>query len=193
MDGTTDFGPSRAAGPVPLPEHGSPFLEKLQDRDLVPAQRRLEDIAAVLSQPLEEARWMATARSIDLEIDIAEGIPPLLLDAERYRRAASNLFSNALKFSRRGGDVDVRVFVERTDGRDWLVLRVADSGPGVPEAVRGRLAEPYQRFAGSERIPGTGLGLTVVSTVALAHDGCIHVEPRPSPAGGSVFSLWIPA
>ncbi len=158
-----------------------------------PAQRRLEDIAAVLSQPLEEARWMATARSIDLEIDIAEGIPPLLLDAERYRRAASNLFSNALKFSRRGGDVDVRVFVERTDGRDWLVLRVADSGPGVPEAVRGRLAEPYQRFAGSERIPGTGLGLTVVSTVALAHDGCIHVEPRPSPAGGSVFSLWIPA
>ena len=73
------------------------------------------------------------------------------------------------------------------------VLRVADSGPGVPESVRDRLGGPYQRFTGSERIPGTGLGLTVVGAVALAHGGCIQVEPRPSATRGSVFSLWIPA
>ncbi len=158
-----------------------------------PAELHPEDVASVLAQPFEEARWMAEARQIRLDIRIADGIPPVALDAGRYRRATSNILSNALKFSRRGGDVQARVDVEEADGSRWLVLRVADSGPGVPESVRGRLTEPYTRFAGSERVPGTGLGLTVVGAVAAAHGGCINVEPRASAGGGSVFSLWIPA
>ncbi len=158
-----------------------------------PADRRPEDIASVLAQPFEEARWMAAARQVALEIEIPERLPPVSLDAARYRRAAANILSNALKFSRRGGDVEVRIGIEAVDGREWLVLRVADSGPGVPDSVKDRLTEPYQRFAGSERVPGTGLGLTVVGAVAAAHGGCIQVAPRASTGGGSVFSLWIPA
>jgi PAS domain S-box-containing protein len=158
-----------------------------------PAERYPEDVVSVLAQPFEEARWMAEARQVRLDIKIAEPIPPVTLDAGRYRRAAANILSNALKFSRRGGDVEAHVGIEDVDGKSWLVLRVADSGPGVPESVRDRLGGPYQRFTGSERIPGTGLGLTVVGAVALAHGGCIQVEPRPAPGGGSVFSLWIPA
>ncbi len=158
-----------------------------------PADLRPEDIRQVLAQPFEEARWMAEARQIRLEVEIAEPLPAVSLDAGRYRRAASNILSNALKFSRGGGDVSARIGIEENDGRRWLVLRVADSGPGVPESVKDRLGGPYQRFTGSERIPGTGLGLTVVGAVALAHGGCIQVEPRPSATCGSVFSLWIPA
>lgn len=158
-----------------------------------PAVCRPEDVPAVLALPFEEARWLAEARQIRLGIEVAEPLPRVPLDAGRYRRAAANLLSNALKFSRRGGDVAVRVGREEADGGSWLVLRVADSGPGVPESVRDRLSQPYQRFAGSERVPGTGLGLTVVASVALAHGGCIQVEPRPAEGGGSVFSLWIPA
>lgn len=158
-----------------------------------PADLRPEDVSSVVSQPFEEALWLAEARQIRLEIEIAQPLPTVSLDAGRYRRAAANILSNALKFSRRGGDVQVHLGVERIDGKGWLVLRVTDSGPGVPEAVRDRLGGPYQRFAGSERIPGTGLGLTVVGAVALAHGGCIKVQPRPSPAVGSVFSFWIPA
>jgi len=158
-----------------------------------PADLRLEDVRWVLSQPFEEARWMAEARQIRLEIEIAEPLPAVALDAGRYRRAVSNILSNALKFSRRGGDVQVHLGVEEADGRSWLVLRVADSGPGIPESVKDQLGGPYQRFTGSERIPGTGLGLTVVGAVALAHGGCIQVQPRPSAAGGSVFAFWIPA
>jgi PAS domain S-box-containing protein len=158
-----------------------------------PADLRLEDVRWVLAQPFEEARWMAEARQIRLEVEIVEPLPIVRLDAGRYRRAASNILSNALKFSRRGGDVFARIGIDEVDGIRWLVLRVADSGPGVPESVKDRLGGPYQRFTGSERIPGTGLGLTVVGAVALAHGGCIQVEPRPSAAGGSVFSFWIPA
>ncbi len=158
-----------------------------------PAELRLEDVRWVLAQPFEEARWLAEARQIRLEIEIVEPLPTVSLDAGRYRRAVSNILSNALKFSRRGGDVSARIGIEEVDGARWLVLRVADSGPGVPESVKDRLGGPYQRFTGSERIPGTGLGLTVVGAVALAHRGCIQVEPRHSAAGGSVFSFWIPA
>lgn len=158
-----------------------------------PADLRPEDVASVLSQPFEEAFFLAEARQIRLEVRVAEGLPAVSLDAGRYRRAASNILSNALKFSRRGGDVLATVDVEEADGSRWLVLRVADSGPGVPESVKHRLTEPYQRFAGSEKVPGTGLGLTVVGAVAAAHGGCINVEPRASTGGGSVFSLWIPA
>jgi PAS domain S-box-containing protein len=156
------------------------------------ADLRLEDVRWVLAQPFEEARWMAEVRQIRLEIEIDETLPPVSLDGNRYRRAAANILSNALKFSRRGGDVHARLGIDEADGRNWLVLRVTDSGPGIPESVRDRLGGPYQRFTGSERIPGTGLGLTVVGAVALAHGGCIQVEPRPSPTCGSVFSLWIP-
>jgi len=158
-----------------------------------PPDRRPEDVDAVLAQPFEEARWLAEARQVRLEIDVADSLPPVALDAARYRRAVANLLSNALKFSRRGGEVTARVGLEDSDGSRWLVLRVADTGPGIPDAVRDRLAEPYQRFAGSERVPGTGLGLTVVAAVAAAHGGCVNVEPRPSGTMGSVFSLWVPA
>lgn len=158
-----------------------------------PATCRPEDVRSVLALPFEEARWMAEVRQVRLGIDVAEPLPRVSLDAGRYRRAVANLLSNALKFSRREGDVEVRVGLEEADGRTWLVFRVADSGPGVPESVKGRLTQPYQRFAGSERVPGTGLGLTVVAAVALAHEGCIKVEPRPEEGGGSVFSLWLPA
>ncbi len=158
-----------------------------------PASRRAEDVASVLAQPFEEARWLAAARQVDLSIDLPDGLPPVSLDAGRYRRAAANILSNALKFSRRGGDVRVSVDVEEDGGSSWLVLRVADSGPGFPESVKDRIGAAYQRFAGSERIPGTGLGLTVVAAVAAAHEGQMHVEPRARPAGGSVFSLRVPA
>ena len=158
-----------------------------------PAERRPEDVASVLAQPFEEARFLAEARQIRLSVDVAEPLPLVALDAGRYRRAAANVLSNALKFSRRGGDVEAAVRIEESNGTRWLVFRVADSGPGIPESVRDRLAQPYQRFAGSERVPGTGLGLTVVVTVAAAHGGCVSVEPRAAAGGGSVFSLWVPA
>ncbi|MHB8799780.1 MAG: sensor histidine kinase [Thermoanaerobaculia bacterium] len=158
-----------------------------------PASLRAEDVDSVLAQPFEEARWMAAARQVDLSIDLPDALPSVSLDASRYRRAVANILSNALKFSRRGGDVRVSVDVEEDGGSSWLVLRVADSGPGFPESVKDRIGSAYERFAGSERIPGTGLGLTVVAAVAAAHGGQMRVEPRARPAGGSVFSLRIPA
>jgi signal transduction histidine kinase len=108
-----------------------------------------------------------------------------------FRRAAANLLGNAVKFSPNGGVVKVDVEVRPENGKKYLVLAITDSGPGFPAAERERMATPYLRFSGSEAVPGTGLGLTVVQKVMQAHGGRLDVASREGQ--GSVFTLWLPA
>ncbi len=148
--------------------------------------------AEVLSTPLEEARWLAEFRQVSLSVEIPPDLPRVPLDVTRYRRAASNLLSNAIKFSPRGGAVAVSAALRPDGDGRALVLSVFDTGPGLPGEALPDLATPWRRFAGSEAVPGTGLGLAVVQKVAQLHRGRLEARPRPD-ATGSVFSLWVPA
>ncbi len=114
------------------------------------------------------------------------------LDTKMFRRAAANLLGNAVKFSPQGGTVrDVgRESWTRTAGRSCASTS-PDEGPGFPPAEKSRIATPYLRFQGSETVPGTGLGLTVVQKVLQAHRGRLDVANNDGP--GSTFTLWIPA
>jgi len=147
--------------------------------------------ADALALPLEEARWMAKARRVSLQVEVPAGLPPVKMDAAMFRRAAANLLGNAVKFSPSGGVVKVEGEVVAEDGRRFFRLRVLDSGPGFPAAEKDRMATPYLRFSGSESVPGTGLGLTVVQKVVKAHRGRLDVAPNEPQ--GSIFTLWIPA
>jgi signal transduction histidine kinase len=120
---------------------------------------------------------------------VPEGGPlPLVRGSERLlRRAARNLLENA----RRYGGGDIRVELRRRDG-GGVEYRVADRGPGVPEAERERIFEPFYRLPGhAEREGGVGLGLALVRQIAQAHQGRVHCEARPG--GGSVFVFSLPA
>lgn len=143
---------------------------------------------ALLSRPLEEARWLAEARRVSLEVDVAPGLDPVAVDAPRYARAASNLVLNAIKFSPRGGSVRVSASLEAVEGAPWFCLRVSDSGPGIPAEDRHRLTTPWVRLQGA--VPGTGLGLTVVRRVAELHAGRLEISTNSG--CGSIFSLLIP-
>jgi signal transduction histidine kinase len=118
----------------------------------------------------------------------AEGQPLVLRGSERLlRRALRNLLENA----RRYGQVEVSVAVVREpDGRaGW---RVCDRGPGVPEAFRERIFEPFFRLPGhAEREGGVGLGLSLVRQIAERHGGQVRCEPREG--GGTCFSVLMPA
>jgi signal transduction histidine kinase len=81
-----------------------------------------------------------------------------------------NLLDNAVKYVPRGGQIRVGV---RGDGRQ-VVLEVADSGPGVPVAERGRALERFGRI-GSSETPGYGLGLSLVAAVARLHDATLDL------------------
>ncbi|WP_245443005.1 sensor histidine kinase [Methylobacterium terrae] len=102
------------------------------------------------------------------------------------RRALDNLLLNAIQHSPAGGTV--RLSGAREDER--MRVRVTDQGPGVPEALRGRLFEPFV----TGRPDGTGLGLALVREIARAHGGQVRfTAPPPGATGpGATFELDLP-
>lgn len=144
-----------------------------------------------LAVPLEEARWLAARRRIQLDVDVPADLHPVRVDLPRFRRALANLLGNAVKFTPPDGVVGLTAgFRDASPGREFVV-EISDTGPGVPKALRDQLAQPYVRLPGTESVPGTGLGLTVVQRVAQAHRGRLEIGERAG--GGSVFSLVLPA
>lgn len=93
---------------------------------------------------------------------------------ELLAQAISNLVDNALKYGRPAeGEAVITVSVERRGDR--AVLRVADNGPGVPEADRHRVLDRFTRLEASRSAPGSGLGLALVAAVARHHRGEIEL------------------
>lgn len=106
-------------------------------------------------------------------------------DERLVRRALRNLLENARRYG--GSEVEVQV-LRRDAGAEVLVC---DRGPGVPEAHRERIFEPFFRLPGhAERAGGVGLGLSLVRQIALGHGGQVRCEARPG--GGSCFRLRLP-
>ena len=107
-------------------------------------------------------------------------------DERLLRRALRNLLENA----RRYGGADVAIGLSR-EGATALV-RVCDRGPGVPEALRERIFEPFYRLPGhAEKAGGVGLGLSLVKQIAERHGGSVRCESRAG--GGSCFVISLPA
>ncbi|HVT35325.1 MAG TPA: ATP-binding protein [Nevskiaceae bacterium] len=108
-------------------------------------------------------------------------------DPELLERAAGNLISNALKY----GKADGRVELTLTRSADKAVLTVADDGPGVPADELPRLFEPFFRGSNAARASGSGLGLSIVDRIVRAHGGTVSAENRAG--GGLVVTLTLPA
>ena len=108
-------------------------------------------------------------------------------DDTLLRRMFSNLFGNALKYTPRGGSIDVSL--TKADGE--VVLRVADTGPGIPPDDRERVFERFVRLDPARGAGGAGLGLAIARWVAEAHSGRVRIVSSGS--GGSVFAVSLPA
>ena len=110
-------------------------------------------------------------------------------DARRLEQMLTNLVDNAVKFTPAGGRVVVGH--ERAGGRD--VIRVTDTGEGIPAEHLPRIFERFYRVDGarSRALGGTGLGLAIVKHLARAHGGEARV--RSDPGRGSTFTIELPA
>lgn len=145
------------------------------------------EAALLASRPaLEQARF-------EVETEVGSGMARLLprvqADENGLVRAFENLIGNALKHAREGRWLALRG--REVDG--GVEFSVEDRGPGIAEADRERIFEPFVRgrkLAGSN-VAGVGLGLNLVRRLAEAHHGRIGVENRSG--GGAIFRLWLPA
>ena len=133
-------------------------------------QAELEVLAPFDQQPVP----LPSAAAVQVQ-----GVTKLL------RRAVRNLLGNAHRHA--AGDVALSLQRRGALAR----IRVCDRGPGVPEALRERIFEPFYRLPGAtERDGGVGLGLALVRSIALRHGGSVRCEDRPG--GGACFVLELP-
>jgi signal transduction histidine kinase len=137
------------------------------------------------------------ARAVDLYRDVAEAkgvalaadAPPdivVVADRTRLEQVAANLLDNALKYTPAGGRVDVEV--RRAAGA--AILRVRDTGPGIPPDELPRIFDRLFRGDTSRTERGLGLGLSLVKAIVEAHDGTVDVVSEPG--RGSVFTVTLP-
>lgn len=111
------------------------------------------------------------------------------IDIEKVQRILLNLLSNAIKFTPDGGAINVELRVEN----EQAVIRVQDTGPGIPESMREAIFERFRQIDGgaSRRFSGTGLGLAIINDFVKLHQGQVTVT-NASADGGALFTIYLP-
>jgi signal transduction histidine kinase len=155
-----------------------------------PPRRDPIDLAQAVETGLDLTGEPAQAQGIEVTVDLVRDLPPLRGDADQIAHLVGNLVGNARAALTTLDDASHprRIAVTLTrDGKE-AVLRVTDTGPGVPEALRERVFDPF--FTTKPDGEGTGVGLALCRTIAKAHGGSISV--REAEGGGADFVVRLP-
>jgi two-component system phosphate regulon sensor histidine kinase PhoR len=145
------------------------------------------DIFAVSRKVLTALQALADKKNIRLESDIDEGLAIFEGDEDKIQSALTNLVNNAIKFTPRDG----RVCVSVRQRDDQLVMRVSDTGMGIPKEALPRIFDRFYRVPHpGKHIQGTGLGLAIVKKIVTMHGGRIEVESEVN--RGTTFTIFLP-
>ncbi|GAA4719959.1 ATP-binding protein [Nocardioides conyzicola] len=145
------------------------------------------DLTALVRDAVEAARQDAAGRGIEIAVEAPVSLVARV-DEQRIRQVLDNLLSNALKYSRTGGSV-VATLHETSDA---VVLEVSDTGIGIAADEVEHVFARFFRGGGAleQHIPGTGLGLNIVSSIVAAHGGEVSLESELG--RGSTFRVVLP-
>jgi len=137
----------------------------------------------------ETVGMKAAAKQLALNLVVPAGLPAMRGDANRLQQVLQNLLDNAVQYTPSGG----RIEVSAAGAGGQIVITVADTGIGIPQAEQSRIFERFYRVdaARSREAGGTGLGLSIARHIVEAHGGRIWVESAVGE--GSRFHFSIPA
>lgn len=157
--------------------------------ELKPRHSSLNQLTQITVSGLQA---LAEQRGLTLECRPSDSEPLVWADPDRIVQVLINLVTNAIQYTPEGGKIVVSTGRERTDGRDWAIVTVKDTGIGITES---ELPHIFERFFRGERpsmmqIPGTGLGLAIAKEIVDLHGGRITVESQVDV--GSTFTVWLP-
>jgi signal transduction histidine kinase len=143
------------------------------------------DTVSLIREVVELYQYVAEDKGVTL----ATALPHTLyawMDSNRIRQALANLVDNAIKFTPSGG----RVEVEASAAGTGVMIRVMDTGIGIPVQDLPRIFDRLFRGEKSRSHRGLGLGLSMVQAVVRAHQGSVEVESHP--IEGSIFRVFLP-
>ena len=147
-----------------------------------------EDLAVdeLISGAVSRLRLEAEKQGLSITIDVQPLTPPIKADRDLLESALVNLIQNSVKYTPRGGSIEVSARAE--DG--IVTVDVSDTGEGIDPTDLPRVFERFYKADRARRAGGTGLGLAIVKHTAEAHGGTIKAESHLGK--GSTFSLSIP-
>ena len=151
---------------------------------------KLKVVPIALAKLVSEVTDLYEDTAEDAGITLKENVPADLVvnaDRDRLRQALANLVDNAIKYTPRGGRIDVSASVES----GTMTIRVADTGPGISEQDLPRIFDRLYRGDQSRTTHGLGLGLSLVRAYVEAQGGTVTVESKPG--SGSTFIIRLPA
>jgi signal transduction histidine kinase len=126
--------------------------------------------------------------AVEVAVEIAEPLPPVLADPAQLQQILAELAANAAAAMPAGGRFALIAGPVRLDGADHVRLEVRDTGPGMPPDVLARAFEPFFTTKRGER--GAGLGLSLVHSLVRQSGG--HVELSSAPGAGTSVRVYLP-
>jgi two-component system sensor histidine kinase KdpD len=156
-------------------------LSRMRAGALVPAKTP-SDIGEVIEGVVGRLQPVLAGHPVRLMV--RDGLPEVPIDVVQIDQVLTNLLENAAKFAKPGKPI----VVSAARWEDSLEIRVADRGPGIPEAERERAFEPFVRGDG-DAAGGTGLGLSIGRAIVESHGGRIWIEATPGGGATVVFTL----
>lgn len=146
----------------------------------------------------ESAELFRNIPGVDIEVRVMDNLPDIWIDKTLFIGMMNNLVKNAIEavhemfldgqeLPQKEGRIVISAVLHRQAGRRFVLLKVEDNGPGIPEEMRDRIFEPYFSTKGEH---GNGLGLALVERAVLEHNARIYVSR--SSLGGAEFRILFP-
>jgi two-component system NtrC family sensor kinase len=162
------------------------FLSLARQR---PRERRRISLNSVIGEALELLAYPLRVDGVELALDLASDLPPILADADQLHQVIMNLVTNAQQAMRdtttgRRITITTRLDVEGS----LAVLSFCDTGPGIPREVQSRIFEPF--FTTKPPGEGTGLGLSLCHEIIEGHGGALRLKSEPG--HGATFVVEVP-
>lgn len=132
--------------------------------------------------------YMAKERNIILTLTIKEALPTVWVDQEKLDKVIFNVLSNAFKYTPDNGTITIEITTSSTD----MIIRIADSGPGIPKDMKEMVFERFYQIPedNNRKKMGTGIGLHLSRSLMNIHHGKIYVEDSELP--GATFVITLP-
>lgn len=164
-------------------------LLALADAGELRLERGPLDLGDLLTRTAEAYRVRLEEKGLALDVAVPADLPLVNADSDRLAQVIGNILSNAVRYLPAG----CRVQLSAAPAAGRALVRIADNGPGVPDADLPRLFERFWRSdpSRSRTTGGSGLGLAIARQIVEAHGGHIHAEPTPG--GGLTIAFWLPA